>query len=231
MATATEARERGILFSGPMVRAILDGRKTQTRRVVIPQPAAGFGEPHIGPGWVCAWWRVKDDHNDWHDVRLPYQPGDRLYVRETWRVMKSYDDLSPKESVHFVGVDCEGFVQYQAEGIKPDHIGHWGKWRPSIYMPKPFSRIWLDVTGVRVERVQDATESDCIAEGAQGVGCEHGAAELTGAGYNCTDCMNSGWIEPPGLHFMEIWDSINAHRAPWSDNPWVWVISFEVCDR
>ena len=167
MATAVEVRERPILMSGEMVRGILDGRKTQTRRVVQPQPAERFTEPQIGPGWICTWWRVDDDLNDWHDVRLPFQPGDLLYVRETWRITNAYDVLSPKESVHFVGEDCEGFIQYQADGIKPDHMGHWGKWRRSFHMPKAFSRIWLEVTAVRAERVQDITTEDVWSEGVQ----------------------------------------------------------------
>ena len=223
MASAVEVRERPILMSAEMVRAVLDGRKSQTRRVVRPQPAERFTEPQIGPGWICTWWRVDDDLNDWHDVRLPFQPGDLLYVRETWRITNAYDVLSPKESVHFVGEDCEGFIQYQADGIKPDHMGHWGKWRRSFHMPKAFSRIWLEVTAVRVERVQDATESDCIAEGIEGVGCDHRYAD----GLGCTDCLNSGWVEPPGVGFRELWDSLNSRRGySWDSNPWVWVVEF-----
>ena len=213
MATAVEVRERPILMSGEMVRAILDGRKTQTQRVVRPQPAERFTEPQIGPGWICTWWRVDDDLNDWHDVRLPFQPGDLLYVRETWRITNAYDVLSPKESVHFVGEDCEGFIQYQADGIKPDHMGHWGKWRRSFHMPKAFSRIWLEVTAVRVERVQEITEEDCIAEGCTTYECGH------------PDC-GDGHYGPRGA-FYTLWDSLNSRRGySWDSNPWVWVVEF-----
>ncbi|MEE8551433.1 MAG: hypothetical protein V3T08_09300 [Gemmatimonadota bacterium] len=219
MSTATATRERPILFSGEMVRAILDGRKTQTRRVVTPQPADRFSEPQVGPGWVCVWWRVLNDLNDWHDVRMPFHPGDRLYVRETWRGLHRF---------HTKSVPSGTYIHYEADGGgdpqgRRGRLGRFGRVRPSIHMPRWASRINLDVTSVRVERVQDATEGDCIAEGMEGVGCDHRYAE-NGA---CTDCMNSGWIEPPGLHFKELWDSLNAKRGySWDTNPWVWVIEF-----
>ena len=213
----SDVRERPIIFSGPMVRAILDGRKTQTRRVVMPQPAERFSEPQVGPGWICTWWRVDDDLNDWHDVRLPYQPGDRLYVRETWATNSWYDETAPS------AMNPEDAPLFWRASDRDKPYPSRGRWRPSIHMPRWASRIDLDVTAVRVERVQDATEGDCIAEGMEGVGCDHRYAE-NGA---CTDCMNSGWIEPPGLHFMELWDSLNAKRGySWDSNCWVWVVEF-----
>ena len=165
----------------------------------------------------------------------PYgQPGDRLYVRETFARYDNSTAKTDRDAIWY-RADLEGrnFRSWDHKLLRrvPKMLG--GElpedlpWHPSIHMPRWASRIDLEVTGIRVERVQDATEGDCIAEGMEGVGCEHGLAELTGAGYNCTDCYNSGWVEPPGLHFMELWDSLNAKRGySWESNPFVWVVEF-----
>ena len=97
-------------------------------------------------------------------------------------------------------------------------------------MPKEAARIWLYVTDVRVERLQDITEDGALREGAQGMRCDHAALGV----YGCTDCMNTGWIEPPQVEFMQIWDAAvkksDIDRYGWDVNPWVWVIEFERCE-
>lgn len=189
-------KERPILFSGPMVRAILDGRKTQTRRVVKPQRHA---EQWPECGCIC-----------------PYgAPGDRLWVRETWGTLACYDCYPPKVlSLHsfdrgwsesFLATACDGAVK---------------KWRPSIHMPRWASRITLEVTGVRVERLQEISEGDAKAEGAlwrAGDGCAWGWRH---------DLQNEFVHETAKESFAELWDIING-AGSWEANPWVWVVEFK----
>jgi hypothetical protein len=175
-------KERPILFSGPMVRAILDGQKTQTRRIVKPQPSIEGQEPHL--------------------VRCPYGvPGDRLWVRETWGeggMTKPGDPAS-----------------YAADW--PD-AGAIRKWRPSIHMPRWASRIDLEVTAVRVERLQAITEEDARAEG---------AAHRIARGGDLSGALEGETPIQHVAHFRDLWDSINGERTPWASNPWVWVVSFK----
>jgi hypothetical protein len=142
-----EPKDRPILFRGEMIRAILDGRKTQTRRVIKPQP-----EMHLEPDTVKAAWL-----SGFIDVKCPYgRPGDRLWVRETWH------NQAP-----------ETLVRYKASG---DDLHELKKWKPSIHMPRWASRITLEVKSVRVERVQDISEADARAEGIVGGMSESGSS-------------------------------------------------------
>jgi len=172
--------ERPVLFSGPMVRAILEGRKSQTRRVVKPQPPHGIKSVYApitrDPGnWQGV---ASDDLIGWYG-RCPYGiPGDRLWVRETFQ-------------------RARGGFQYRADGITTPRA-----WKPSIFMPRTASRITLEVTGVRVERLQDISEKDARAEGVDAAPCF---------------C----------IPYRRLWDSLNAKRGfGWEKNPWVWCISF-----
>lgn len=235
-------RERPILFSSPMVRAILEGRKTQTRRTVKPQPAF---DPHREQ-WS---WENKAGHIAWSGTRpqaaallgareiCPYgQPGDRLWVRETWRVGAWRDDgrmafdfaaspelvrtpwCSPAEDVFRQLVE-QSDDDCSKAGTAMDAEGHWKwehgrspcRWRPSIYMPRWASRLTLEVLSVRVERLQAISEEDAKAEGVE----------------PAPFCKAS---RPAGLEhveaFEDLWDSINADRAPWASNPWVWCVEF-----
>jgi hypothetical protein len=163
------------------VRAILDGRKTQTRRVVRPQPGG-----RLFRGMDSRWYRsaLADERNP---IRCPYGvPGDRLWVREAWRVFggREYEYQQDREAVIYrEGAELVDSVQ--------------GPWRSPIHMPRWASRLTLEIVSVRVERVQEISREDEIAEGT-----------------------------PDGMFFDCLWDSINAKRAPWSSNPWVWVIEF-----
>jgi hypothetical protein len=203
MTTEPQAKARPILFSGPMVEAILAGRKRQTRRVMKPQPANVWTEARMDRGVACfgAPW-VKGIHV----VRCPYgQPGDRLWVRETWRpvpatayrasegVAQTINPTDPDEAaVYRAGWDRSG-----------DHY-----WRPSIHMPRWASRLTLEITDVRVEPLQDISRADALAEGIHPSDQPH---------------------VPERAMFQALWDSINAGRGfAWADNPWVWVVGFRL---
>lgn len=229
-ATAT-TKELPILMSGEFVRAILDGRKTQTRRVVKPQPEWN------GARWVwpipkraqragCSTTCVSASR-EWHEYMPPGccpcgSPGDTLYVRETWRprwtpgrghiIRYRADGQDGPED----GSLAERIAEIYARRGSPDFDQ---PWRPSIHMPKWAARIWLRVTDVRVERVQEISEEDAKEEGVNG-GCV-----ACGQPDPC-ECRN-----PTPDHrdaFIYCWDTLNADRGyGWSENPWVWVVAFE----
>lgn len=204
-------KERPILFSGPMVRALLDGRKTQTRRVAKTFAPIEYN-PHDDREYVL--WHAgktiarvpaRNPHEE-SDLRMasPYgEPGDRLWVRETFGLVTGN------------GVR----VVYRADAEQPPRVGYPDdpitdmKWTPSIYMRRQHSRITLAVTSVRVERVQAITCADAIAEGIDG-------PKSTDKAY--------GW--DPTDTFRDLWDSINGKRpsCSWDANPFVWVVGFEV---
>lgn len=191
-------KERPILFSGPMVRALLAGTKTQTRRVVKPQPRILAGE-------LMCW---KDDAltDDQMAACSPYgQPGDRLWVREA----HCFCPRSPSME-KWSHTPEEARVVYGADDLML--TGPYGLWRPkmrpSIHMPRWASRITLEVTGVRVERLQDISTSDAEAEGWPG-----------------PDAENSISSTYPIAWYSKLWEEINGPGS-WTANPWVWCVSF-----
>lgn len=210
-------KERPILFSGPMVRAILEGRKTQTRRVVKPQPdyVNSLGVPFFpnGKGPV--------------DYRLcPYgKPGDQLWVREKFEVVREtcgyevaeYDYFQWEEEIYGPPQEAlkdkcprggeRALILYAADEEEPV----W-RWKPSIYMPRWASRLTLEVTGVRVERLQEISNEDALAEGVLGDEC------LTGKPYFADQPL-------PCMCYANLWESINGPGS-WDANPWVWVVEF-----
>lgn len=215
--------ERPILFSTPMVKAILDGRKTMTRRAMKPQPQALI---ELNGGF-----HPTDDNGDFmpqskhyadgkHFLRCvakdfcPYgQPGDHLWVRETWCNVP----LKPDGKMGAI---------YKADG--PDECDleiedGWefmGQWRPSIFMPRWASRITLEITNVRVERLNSISREDAIKEGL-----------IHKKGVIEPDWWENGKSEgtylSPVTCFEALWDSINGKTYPWSSNPFVWVIEFK----
>lgn len=205
-------KERPILFSAPMVRAILEGRKTVTRRVVKQPPASGwvFGDEygritsthrHKGKFGALIRRGVGTDFPEIDIVPCPYgQPGDRLWVRETHSFVP--DDDEP--------AGCSA-VLYAADG------NQYGKLRPSIHMPRWASRILLEVTAVRVERLQDVSEEQAKAEGVDGEPCDH-------VRQSCDDIGCSGDTAKGAFSFL--WESING-AGSWDANPWVWVVEFK----
>jgi hypothetical protein len=206
-------KERPILFSAPMVRAVLEGRKTQTRRVVKPRRDPDFG-CELSPGEIAG------EIRDGHYALCPHGvPGDRLWVREAFSGKHDYDaghDGKPwPPSVWFQNDP----IWYWADG-RPEH-GDWTRPRPSIHMPRWASRIALEVTGVRVERLQDISETDAKAEG----------IEFDPRLDPCGPCKwrhygkpNTG-LYPPQASFETLWSSINGADS-WAADPWVWVVEF-----
>ena len=215
-----------ILFNTEMVQAVLDGRKTVTRRCV----KFLNGKNVNWTGYVKDGLMLFNGTNEPCIKPCQYQPGDILYVRESiFQGVGHYLDVSG-ETVSFLTDDFE----YYADGLHEK--GHWNDKhkmcrRPSIHMPKEAARIWLKVTNVSLERLHDITENGALKEGAQGVRCNHAGL----GAYGCTDCMNTGWLEPPILDFMQIWDSTikksDLDMYGWNANPWVWVIEFERCEK
>lgn len=208
-------RERPVLFSAPMVRAILEGRKTQTRRVVKPQPPFWM-QAHLNSGFRqirnlydnvwgagCAEGSAFACRSE-DTIRCPYGTvGDRLWVRETWARTTDYDG------------------QFLLDGVKALYratpVVEPSRWRPSIHMPRWASRITLEVEAVRVERVQYISEADAMAEGVERI--EFGPHEIAGLPVHP---MTSSYAEA----FGKLWDSINGKSHPWDANPWVWAITF-----
>jgi hypothetical protein len=190
-------KERPILFSGPMVRAILDGSKTQTRRVVKPQPTAGF-DPYGSPMYATpAGPRI---------IRCPYGiPGDRLWGRETWAVQHEYDAFPPS------AIPASARWHYAAT----EDLGGLRK-RPSIFLPKRGTRILLEITDVRVQRLHEISQEDARKEGAD--------KSLT---YEEAMERAAGWPRLPSHRsgFKNLWKSINGADS-WNANPWVWAITF-----
>ena len=192
-AVATAVRERPILFSGPMVRAILDGRKTQTRRVAMHR--------------VCGVMLARLAFDPAPDAALcPYgAPGDRLWVRETW-AWSGDREIPEAERI------ARGEIWYAADGDRGPAI----RWRPSIHMPRWAARLTLEVTGVRVERLQDISATDCRAEGIPHF------REFVVFGADAEQRR-----EMYAAEYRRLWDSLNAPRGyGWDVNPWVWVVEF-----
>lgn len=194
--------EHPILFNTAMVQAILDGRKTQTRRVVKPQPIGkSFDDPLHGK-WLKLNFgglllpTVKD-----LPMHSPYgQIGDRLWVRETYGTKIRNVGGAPHESYAYKADNPDEINFYDCNGN-----GYPIKWKPSIHMPRKASRIQLEITNIRVELLNDISEADCIKEGV-------GSPILR-------DCKKP--------KFMQLWESING-AGSWDKNPWVWVIEFKV---
>jgi hypothetical protein len=232
--------ERPILFSGPMVRALLAGTKTQTRRTITdhnsrgnmkaselllddprtyadPGPSPAGNPGHYLHAYVNA--PVRERNRGWKpgdcdptimERLYPWVfPGDRLWVRENgWE----RPERTPKMMRE--GADTWAPYYYDADGILPQEAADFKAWgfkrRPSIHMPRKACRLVLEVTGLRVERLQEISEADCRAEG-----CTGGHGSIPGYVYSAT----------PREHYMHIWTSLNG-AASWAANPWVWVIEF-----
>jgi hypothetical protein len=207
--TATTIRERPILFSAPMVRAILEDRKTQTRRVVKPQPQDGY---KIFPWYHRFYAAPREDPRivGFQFFDCPYgKAGDRLWVRETF-------------------VNNFGQLLYRAD-CHPDSFEYGAKgWKPSIFMPRKLSRTTLEIMSVSVQRVQDIDDDEALAEG---IKTHPPARSHHRTTYSHFDSPHPAGLYPatPRDGFRALWDEINDKRAPWSSNPWVWAISFRRC--
>lgn len=219
-------RVKPILFSGEMVRALLDGRKTQTRRVIKPQPELstnGFFHIFNAHGGTLG-----VPESDLPSVALDYVPytvGGLLYVRETWRCNSWATDLA---TIFYRASEGDGYTamceQYPVAGKK--RLRDEPKWHPSIHMPRWTSRITLEVTDVRVQRLQGISDMDAISEGCRPFFDKTNIEHI--------ECPNGKTMEMqplknPSDAFHKLWDSLNEKRGfGWDKNPWVVAVTFKV---
>jgi hypothetical protein len=213
----TEVKERPIIFSTEMVQAIIKGEKTQTRRKCKHQHWSYSEESDVNQNKIVQ----KADRN----VSCPYgQPGDLLWVRETWAIFPPADGT--------IGRKIK--TVFKADTMD---LPHPARWRPSIHMPKSAARIWLRVKDVRVERVWDISDEEILAEGVRiRVSNKNSPILILGQNNKAIDFLPSidiskgdNWNQHELLfaHWAELWCTVNG-RQSWEGNPWVWVVEFEV---
>jgi hypothetical protein len=239
---AGEVRERGILFSAPMVLAILAGRKTQTRRLVkLPGGGEVDGTPGRDP---IVLWSMSHQPTGANAMTCPYGVrGDRLWVRETYGLDEEYNGMPPSVAPGDATVlfHADSRTRGGAQGPQPFTPG---KKRPGIHMPRWASRITLEVTGVRVERLQDITEEDAKAEGIEPtiLGESWSCMRKDGGAFDCFVDPSAedrrelvAVVHQPARqmfdarhNFRVLWNGINGERADWDSNPWLWVVEFRV---
>ena len=202
-----------ILFNTEMVRAILKEKKKCTRRIVKP-PYFVDGDENDKRSLITLRTATKNSRlyrqiGQMPYPDAPYRINDILYVRETWCKNPNYDEY---------------YFRTRESGIAPYGL----KWRPSIHMPKEAARIWLKVTDVRVERLQEITNDGCVAEGIYPSNCRG-----CNAAFGCDTCIDEGYSEID--EFTEVWNSTikksDLDRYGWDASPWVWVIEFERCEK
>jgi hypothetical protein len=257
--------ERPIIFSGPMVRALLASTKTQTRRIPTPANSEFSSAPalfwkhadfsrafvdgtgsgreylqvpaHVAPG--CEGCADYDWQGTRHRLWFRSSPGDHLWVKETHSTSAlgvypcpdawyradfgTHDDPAKVDGLHDRGCtgnrgDCFACVE-QREGKF--------RWRPSIHMPRKLSRLTLEVTEVRVQRLQDISEEDAKAEGVEPYEVTSADIEAMEPGptRDLAESLGPGWLSRKAI-YASLWDSLNAKRAPWDSNPWVWAVTF-----
>lgn len=223
MATVA-VKERPILFSGEMVRAILDGRKTQTRRIVKPQPELSEtgGFVHVdrkGKRWATG---LGSDFagtcRNFVASVSPFKVGQRLWVRETWQC-EDCEGVTPRN------IEPSTPVAYSATATPEDRRDI--SWQPSIFMPRWASRITLEITEVRVQRLQEISRDDSFREGVEHVNPYETHPELPNGMPACfRNYQDGGWFAAdPIASFRSLWKSINGPDS-WNANPWVWAITF-----
>ncbi len=222
-------KERPILFTGPMVRAILEGRKTVTRRVMKYQPHEDasvtvgnynitvvdrHGEQQPGPEAFGAWWSDGE-----RGCISPHgQPGDRLWVREAWAADAQVDAIAPRDLSQGEPIWYPADFSVRQTGCS---MISKGRGRPSIHMPRWASRILLEITAVRVERLHDITEDQAEAEGVERPENITNVDVWDGAERELFNAMNQ-----PRARFRRLWSDINGSES-WDSNPWVWVVEFK----
>lgn len=229
--------ERPILFSAAMILALLDGRKTQTRRPLKPQPIStqlwGSGVPNSLPTHFCVHARFAEPYPAAlkpFDVGDPWLPcpygkvGDRLWCRETWCNQFDENGSALENSAYYRAdgtevrhVDGDGLLVYCKDGSEAS------PWRPSIFMPRWASRITLEITDIRTQRLHDLSEADALAEGLTRVDDGERLEPFRyryGVGDNVTN-------RTAVAAYAHLWDSLNKSRGyGWDTNPWVWVLTF-----
>jgi hypothetical protein len=213
-----------ILFSTPMVQAILEGRKTMTRRIVKPQPpdwCKYFGTSIFTPkGYISGRGESPEGYGE-KFIKCQYgTKGDILWLRETWQkhCIETETDENTWAATEYKST---GQYVYKADNyILPKDSVVFGKWKPSLFMPKEACRLFLKITNVKVERLQDISEEDAYKEG-----CD----KKLGHKFNIS-CGESLEEVPHRFIFYKLWQSINGEQS-WNDNPYVWVLEFEQCEK
>lgn len=202
-------KDHPILFSGEMVRAILEGRKSQTRRVIKPQPVPNADGSYDMETKPRSGYSNENSLRNFLDLYCPYgDPGDRLWVRETWAVHPSLNSRKPSE------IPKNRVVYFRADpAVNETHY----MWRPSIFMPRWMSRITLEIVKVRVERLQEISEEDAIAEGISD-------ANLDDDTQLAKEHLLRGSLTID--RYARLWCQINGDTG-YALNPWVWVIEFK----
>lgn len=245
-----------ILFNTEMVRAILGGRKTCTRRAIKPQPQSRLCYTYAGShnGCIGKWtYPNRGAHEFWgEEYKLPenikdeelskqwnppYHTDDILYVRETWQCWRAHryeatadirfraggDDVR----LQFANENTDSINRLDYDTFVNKWFSDYGEWKPSLFMPKEAARIFLRVTNVRVERLQEMKDEDCEKEGLENF-CKKCSTLFS----ECDTCLNDGGIKED---FKELWNSTikksDLATYGWDANPWVWVIEFERCDK
>ncbi|MBF8806959.1 hypothetical protein LG197_17615 [Pseudomonas asiatica] len=248
----SQTKERPILFSGPMIRALLDGRKTVTRRALSARDlkeidyAVRLGECHALPAEGDS--MHPNDTSYYAELCRFGLPGDRLWVRETW--LEDPEDDGTWAYTQYMGCKGSPLSDIPKRFQKPEHCifrASWDgsalRWRPSIHMPRWASRILLEVTDVRVERLQDISDDQAKAEGM--VYTDFGMQERPGKGsidggktfHPLKPQQAPGWHAGDATHpdqcldrarwaFANLWEKINGENS-WDANPWVWVVEFK----
>ena len=229
-----------ILFNTEMVRAILDGRKDATRRIVkgfIPDDAVWGYTAFTPKGYISCRGTFADKYGE-KFFKLPCEPGDILYVRETWQCWRAHryeatadirfraggDDVR----LQFANGNTDSIDRLDYDTFVHKWFSHNREWKPSLFMPKVAARIWLKVTDVRVERLQESSEDGAVKEGIYVANCKD-----CNAPFGCDACPDEGYNEID--EFVELWNStikkFDIDRYGWDANPWVWVIEFERCEK
>jgi len=241
----TRKTYKPILFSAPMVRAILDGRKTVTRRVLKPTKDRHYG-CELVPCELAA------EINGGNFFNSQHQPGDTLWVKEAWRTHFMWDDLAPRQLIAAGNNRAHPSIHFEAGGALANSCkaSDVGRIRQSIFMMEWMSRIILRVTGVKVERLQDITDDQALKEGVEPLFSEHEKATVAGLdpdknygwknylwhghiGKTITQKKSKAWphqysgYDTPKGSFSSLWESINGPGS-WHQNPWVAAITFEV---
>lgn len=207
-------RERPIIMSGESVLAILSGTKTQTRRVYKPRapgPCEGMAESDDGRPWPF-WWDPNQGP-EYYPVRCPYgEPGDRLWVRETWRI----DDSGVYDSMTSMFI-------YRADEDMPQLKG---SWKSPIFMPRAASRLTLEISDVRMQRLQDISDEDARREGLDWAAPQYLPHDDEGPDEDPREVGYSNGGSFARDNFQRLWQMVNGKRAPWASNPWVWALAF-----
>ncbi|MEE4688647.1 hypothetical protein V2K77_00995 [Pseudomonas alliivorans] len=223
----TQAKERPILFSAPMVRAILEGRKTITRREIKPSKRSADTQFELHQQPDGSWLPMHtfdescmDDQGAEHPITSPYgKPGDRLWVREAWQADAQVDSVTPRDLSQGEPIQYPADGAYRQTGcsmITP------GKTRPSIHMSRWVSRILLEITDVRVERLQAISEQQTLAEGI--IPHVRGGWHWHLHDPSNVDDWHQFGFKSPVFAFQDLWISTGGD---WDANPWVWVVEFK----